>query len=634
MLIGMPARTRRARYAALPLAAIGLCIALSGCGDAGQGDVDSAAAAGIGAGTAPLATTLARSDKAIAAGKSAVTVSPLPGTPDASPSSQISFLGGPKTTVLNVRVVGSRSGVHNGKLAAYSTGTGESFLPRKPFVSGESVTVSAKVRSGGRVEAVSTSFKVIAEAKEPTARFPNHASNPAEVLHFKSAPNLTPSAVKVITPPQKGFTNGDFFLAPYRGTGAPGPMIVQPSGQLVWFHRLPAGQAATNFQVQRYEGKPVLTWWQGNILKLGFGRGEDLLYNSSYQRIGRVRAGNGYHADLHEIRLTPQGTAWIDAFVPIHMNLSRYGGASDSAANDSVIQEIDVKTGLVMWEWHAFGHIPLTNSKSKASQTSRPWDYVHINSADPGGNGDVLLSSRNTWTLYDVNIHTGAINWTLGNGVESSFKLGNGVRFYWQHDTRWQPHGLISLFDNGSSPPMQSESSGLLLRPEYKQRRVSLVKRFSNPPRKLLASSQGDVVRLQGGNWLLGYGELPAFTQYNSAGEVLYEATLGENDQSFRSFQTPWHGTPKQRPSIVAERGAGGALTVYASWNGATDAFAWRLLAGPSTGSLKPVATAQRSGFETTIDAPLSASSARYVAVQALSSAGKLLRASKTIEVR
>jgi hypothetical protein len=26
---------------------------------------------------------------------------------------------------------------------------------------------------------------------------------------------------------------------------------------------------------------------------------------------------------------------------------------------DSVVQQIDIKTGLVMWEWHALGHIPL-----------------------------------------------------------------------------------------------------------------------------------------------------------------------------------------------------------------------------------------------------------------------------------
>ncbi len=139
-------------------------------------------------------------------------------------------------------------------------------------------------------------------------------------------------------------------------------MIVDQSGSLVWFHPLPAGDSATNFQVQSYEGKPVLTWWQGRIIGVGFGQGEDVIYNDSYQTGRRVRAGNGYSADLHEIRLTPQGTAWIDIFDPIHMNLTSVQGSANGILTDSVIQEIDIKTGLVMWEWHALGHIAIGDS--------------------------------------------------------------------------------------------------------------------------------------------------------------------------------------------------------------------------------------------------------------------------------
>ena len=197
------------------------------------------------------------------------------------------------------------------------------------------------------------------------------------------------------------------MLAPYQGQGTPGPMIVDQAGNLVWFHPLPAGQQATNLGVQEYEGRPVLTWWQGRILQLGFGEGEDVLYDSSYRLVATVRAGNGYQADLHEIRLTPQGTAWIDAFYPIHMNLSSVHGARAGVLNDSVVQEIDVKTGLVMWEWHALGHISAGESNNPPPPLSYPWDYAHVNSIDPGADGDVLLSARNTWALYDVDIHSG-----------------------------------------------------------------------------------------------------------------------------------------------------------------------------------------------------------------------------------
>ena len=176
--------------------------------------------------------------------------------------------------------------------------------------------------------------------------------------------------------------------------------------------------SATNFQVQQYEGKPVLTWWQGRILEVGFGQGEDVIYNTSYQHVATIRAGNGYHADLHEIRLTPQGTAWIDMFDPIHMNLSSaHGGRPTACSPTRSWRRSTSRPGLVMWEWHALGHIPIGESNNPAPKASYPWDYVHINSISPGPAtgaaagasqpGDVLLSSRNTWTLYDVDLHTG-----------------------------------------------------------------------------------------------------------------------------------------------------------------------------------------------------------------------------------
>ena len=270
-------------------------------------------------GTSTVPKLVRTADLARAAAN-AVTVSPFPGTVDASPTTQISFLGGPDTRVSNVHVVGSSSGVHSGRIEAYSTGTGESFLPATPFVPGEHVVVRARVTQGVSSTSVRTSFTVARQAPVAEAEFPNHPGSPADVQHYRSAPSLTPSSVRITTPTQAGATPGDLFLAPYQGTGTPGPMIADQSGNLIWFHPLPTGDSATNLRPQRYDGQTVLTWWQGRILELGFGQGEDEIYNTSYQPIAAVRAGNGYHADLHEFLLTPQGTAWIDAFDPVEVN--------------------------------------------------------------------------------------------------------------------------------------------------------------------------------------------------------------------------------------------------------------------------------------------------------------------------
>ncbi len=578
-------------------------------------------------GTSSASTAVVASDTSASAAAGAVAVSPEPGTPDASPSTQISFLGQAPTSVSSVHVVGSHSGSHSGVLRAYSTGTGESFLPVHGFSAGERVSVSATVTTGGAASQVHTTFTIAHQAPVSQKQFPVNPGDANAIQHYSSAPSLTPSTVHITTAAKSAAAPGDLFLAPYQGKGSPGPMITEQNGSLVWFHPLPTDDAATNFQVQSYEGKPVLTWWQGRILEVGFGQGEDEIYNTSYQPVAKVRAGNGYHADLHEIRLTPQGTAWIDMFDPIKMNLSSAHGLSDGVLTDSVIEEIDIKTGLVMWEWHALGHVAIGDSHNPAPKASYPWDYIHINSVDPGTSGDVLLSSRNTWTLYDVDIRSGSIRWKLG-GSHSSFKQGGGTHFYWQHDAEFQPGGQISVFDNGSDPPKEKQSRGLLLSVNTASHTATLVKQFTNPSKTLLASSQGNTLSLPGGDWLMGYGGLPNFTEYDSAGHVLLDGTLGKNVQDFRTYLAPWSGQPKTTPSVVA-KSVGAGMSVSVSWNGATQVGSWRVLAGASSSSLATVATAPKSGFQTTIAVP---AAGPYVAVQALDASGAVLAVSPTVK--
>ncbi|HEV7585703.1 MAG TPA: arylsulfotransferase family protein [Solirubrobacteraceae bacterium] len=559
----------------------------------------------------------------VAAAADAASVSPLPGTVDASPQTQISFLGPRGMRVSGVRVVGSLSGVHTGVLRAYSTGTGASFLPNQPFRAGERVTVTAHV--GRRsTRPAGTTFTVAAPAAVSEAEFPREPGDANAVQHHSSAPELTPSRVTVTTPAQPGATPGDFFLAPYQGEGSAGPMIVDQAGELVWSHPLAAEQEATNFGVQRYRGRPVLVWWQGRIIQAGFGLGEDVIYDSSYRQVASVRAGNGYAADLHVIRLTPHGTAWIDAFAPVEEDLTAVHGASRAVLTDSVVQEIDVATGLVMWEWHALGHLPLEESQSPLATHGYPWDYAHVNSVDPGPSGDILISARGTWALYDVDIHSGGVRWRLG-GSRSSFKLGPGVAFYWQHDARFQGAERISLFDNGSEPPKEKQSRGLVLSLSAKTHSVSLASQYVNPKRTLLSNSQGSMSELAGGNWLLGYGRLPDFTEFGPDGRVLFDATLGSGVQDFSVGLSQWVGHPLTRPSVLARRRARDRVEVRVSWNGATEVRSWRVLAGRAPQELSAVATVPRSGFETAIAAR---ASDPYLAVQALDRSGRVIAVS------
>ncbi len=404
-----------------------------------------------------------------------MTVSPLPGSRDASTRAQISFLGVPAGELRGVSVVGSLSGVHRGRLAAYSQGDGASFLPARPFAEGERVSVRAQLRAGGTVRTLRDRFAVASQDQITSTPEAIHNGSRSEVQSFHSRPDLRPPVVTV-TAQSPAVEPGYEFVAPYTGPGQAGPMILDQNGGLVWFKRLARNTSASDFRVQEYQGKPVLTWWQGDVSAHGFGLGEDEIFDSTYTSIAHVRAGNGQRADLHEFQLTPKGTALITAYAPILCDLSSVGGPSDGAVTDGVMQEIDVKTGLVMYEWTSLDHVALSESYERASSstTASPYDFLHINSINLDQDGSLLISARNTWTAYDIDARTGQTVWRLG-GKHSSFRMGPGTATAWQHDPRQLANGSISIFDNGASPAVHGQSRGIVLSVNPQQRTATLV---------------------------------------------------------------------------------------------------------------------------------------------------------------
>jgi hypothetical protein len=559
-----------------------------------------------------------------------VTVSPLPGSRDATPQTQVSFLGVPAGELSVLSVVGSRTGRHTGRLSAYSEGDGASFLASRPFAEGERVTVHARLRAGGAVRPLFDQFAIASQDAISSTTEAVHPGSPSELQSFRSRPDLHPPVVTV-TARSPAVAPGDEFVAPYTGPGQAGPMILDQAGGLVWFKGLPPNTSATNFKVQEYEGRPVLSWWQGNVSVHGFGLGEDVIADSTYTDIAHVKAGNGHQVDLHEFQITPQGTALITAYDPILCNVASTGGPAYGAVTDGVLQEIDIRTGLVMYEWTSLDHVGLSESyeAASASSTSSPFDFFHVNSINLDRDGSFLISARNTWAVYDVDGQSGQIAWRLG-GRHSSFTAGPGTRTAWQHDPRELPDGSISLFDNGASPAVHGASRGIVVRLDPQQDTATLVGQVTRSP-PLLADSQGNLQALGNGDWFVGWGQLPDFSEFGPRGQLLFDAHFPAHTQSYRSFRFAWTGTPAHPPSFVVQPPlAGGAETVYASWNGATLVSSWRVLAGTTPARLQPVAQAPRGGFESAIPLP-AGTVGPDVAVQALDAAGLVLGTSPTL---
>ena len=551
-----------------------------------------------------------------------VSVYPLPGTHEAPPGTQITFRGLPRDAIGHVVVRGSSSGRHRGVVKSDSDGQGASFLPRSAFTPGERVTVSTSLRVRGARRGT-FSFTVERPSHPITSTpLPVVPAGPGQVDAFRSRPDLRPATVTVAadaTPPAEG----EIFVAPQNGPYQDGPMIVDPQGRLVWFKPFPVSSRTliTDFREQTYLGKPVLTWWQG-FENQGSGRGEGVIYDTHYRQVATVRAGNGLSADLHEFLVTPQGDAYLTAVSPVSI-----AGIHKPVA-DAVVQEVDIRTGLVLFEWHALDHIPLKQSEMTPESPGHIFDPYHVNSIWPTADGKLIVSMRNTSAIYEIDKRTGRIVWTLG-GKASSFRMGAGTQTAFQHNAVLHRDGTLTLFDDGAGPPkVHTHSRGIRVALDTKRMTATLVREYDHSP-PTLANFEGSTQALDGGDVVLGWGQQPYISETDASGRQILDARFTGPNSSYRAYRFRWSGAPADRPAVTAQNGAS-TTTVYVSWNGATRVARWRVLGGSAPGSMRTLTAVPRSGFETAIPVPRQAD----VEVQALDPDGHVLGTSAVTPAR
>lgn len=466
--------------------------------------------------------------------------------------------------------------------------------------------------------------------QRPTAVTPTPTSSAvtkAPARHFVSRPDLTPPVITATTADAglalaPAAESADVFLGPKdldTGVAMQGELIVDAHGQPVWVDDSSTG--TFDFREQTYQGRPVLTYWAG--ASSSYGHGDVVVLDQTYTRVATVTTGGdlgAHQADMHETTITPQGTMLLTSYPEVRADLSSVGGPKDGWVLEGVAQEVDIATGRVLFEWRSLDHVPISDTFQPLSPgqgtQANPFDYLHMNSVSLDGPDHLLISARNTHTVYEVARGTGAVMWQLG-GRHSSFTFGPGAAFAWQHDARRQADGTVTLFDNEAPP---TSSRGLRLSLDTSTMTATLVVQYL-PPAARAAATQGDVQVLPDGNVMIGWGQEPYYSEYTGAGQLLSDATFTAGS-SYRAFVAPWTGTPTAPPDAVLRR-SGSAGTVYVSWNGATQVASWRVLTGSDASDAAPAATVPRAGFETAI--PLKHPGG-YVEVQALDAAGTLLR--------
>ena len=455
---------------------------------------------------------------------------------------------------------------------------------------------------------------------------------------FVTAPALHPPGIRrTLHGPASALAPGYIFTANFYDLNEPpivgqsGPLILDRELQPVWFQPVPEKIVAANLSLQTYEGKPALAWWQGKVTNTGATEsGEYVVVNQHYQPVARLKATDGWVLTLHELAIRGE-VAWVTANKNIPMNLSKYGGAYNGALIDSAVQEYNIKTGKLLRNWDALEHIPLSQSQASLPTNGFPWDAYHVNSIDLEGSKRFLVSMRDTWGAYMVDIDSGRIEWTLG-GRKSSFTFGEGARFEWQHDVKLQGASTISLYDDhccqltggGSYVDPTGPSRGLVLKLNQQSGTATLAAEYVRG-RKFDAAYMGDTQPLPNGNVLIGWGSEPYFSEFSPTGKLLLDAQMPHANLSYRTTLEQWSGQPLSKPAGAAVHGDDGKTTVYASWNGATALASWRVLdvAGARASA---VASAAKSGFETAI--PISRT-ARSYELQALDAAGHVIGTSR-----
>jgi hypothetical protein len=480
-----------------------------------------------------------------------------------------------------------------------------------------------------------------------------------QVWNFISAPDLHPMkvTVNVFNP---GTSSGLIFVAPYGFSsnamyGQPGGLILDNEGNPVYFRPLSSPNLMnTDFRVQTLYGEPVLTFWQGTLASppaytnLPAASSEPgscyYILDNTYELIQTVAAQNGYTSDIHEFLLTPNNTALVLSTKPIPMDLTPYGGPKNGYVNNFAVQEIDLQTNALLFFWSALDHVPLSDSFEPAStaiSSSNIWDAYHFNSVGLTDDvNEIIVSGRNTWTIYRIHKPTGNIVWQLG-GMNSSFTIESGAEFSWQHDARFFPRNIISMFDDNccesqTIPPATPYAHGLILQLDLTAMTASVLNTYYHDP-NINVASQGNVQTLPNNNKFVGWGQMQYYSEFAPAGNtesnpalnLLYDASIPQNNYTYRAYRNDWMGMPFFPPSI-AVLSSNGQISVYASWNGSTQTSSWQVFAGSSPDVLSLVAIAAKSGFETSI--PVSNSGPFFQAI-ALNASGGLIGVSKIVQL-
>lgn len=409
---------------------------------------------------------------------------------------------------------------------------------------------------------------------------------------YHTHPEFTGVMTATVTTAAQNTAEGYIFVTPltqyYSGPAA--IMILDNAGEPVYIQTIPGDLFVGDFKKQTLNGNDYLTYHAGELPD-NYTSGTNYVLDDSYRLVDTWTIGND-SADLHEFLLLENGHAILIAYVPIPFDLTPYGGPANGALVEIILQEQDANRNVV-FEWRGTEHMPVGDTEM-ALNTTEPVDFLHTNAVEIDDDGNWLLSHRNFSEITKIDRQTGGVIWRMG-GKGNEFTFTNDIGFSNQHDIRRMVNGNLTLFDNGNShqPP---HSRAIEYAVDETAKTVTRVWMYPDDESEY-AFAMGNSQRLPNGNTMIGWGTVPKLTEVLPDGSVALEIVLGS--LNYRAFRFPWSATPAQPPRAVIQYGADPtAVTLYTSWNGATDITGYDVYAGPTGENMAVVGTVGRDAFE------------------------------------
>ncbi|KAJ2966712.1 hypothetical protein NQ176_g10021 [Zarea fungicola] len=189
-----------------------------------------------------------------------------------------------------------------------------------------------------------------------------------------------------------------------------GPAIFRTNGELVWTE---SGWGRTSdLKVQQVGSRSYITFWHDGDSYQNDG-GSYIVLDQSYQMVKELRPVGRPTSRPVELKLTQTGTA-VMLMHHVTQASGSVGGLKNGWINEAIIQEIDVASNELLFEWRASEHFDVGKSRAsmageQGSTPSTAFDFFHATGIDVDHNRNYIIASRNMCNAAAVRRSDGSV---------------------------------------------------------------------------------------------------------------------------------------------------------------------------------------------------------------------------------